>query len=165
MVTTTLDSYAFIINHIFIRTLRIKFSWYIKDKQCSSDDQIWNQCLHVSPLTLRVRMLLRRGVFKTTLCDKVCQWLAAGRWFSPGTRVSSTNKADRHDITVTLLKAALNTIAPSPKLINICMIILRFLPSNSQKLSKGSYFAYFSIYISRAGTAYPCRAPEITSTF
>ena len=21
----------------------------------------------------------------TTLCDKVCQWLAAGRWFSPGT--------------------------------------------------------------------------------
>jgi hypothetical protein len=28
----------------------------------------------------------------TTLCDKVCQWLATGQWFSPGTRVSSTNK-------------------------------------------------------------------------
>ena len=28
----------------------------------------------------------------TTLCDKVCQWLAEGRWFSPGTPVSSTNK-------------------------------------------------------------------------
>jgi hypothetical protein len=28
----------------------------------------------------------------TTLCDKVCQWLATGRWFSPGPPVSSTNK-------------------------------------------------------------------------
>jgi hypothetical protein len=23
--------------------------------------------------------------FGTTLCDKVCQWIAAGRWFSQGT--------------------------------------------------------------------------------
>jgi len=28
----------------------------------------------------------------TTLCDKVCQWLETGRWFSPGILVSSTNK-------------------------------------------------------------------------
>jgi hypothetical protein len=27
---------------------------------------------------------LRRGVLDTTLYDNVCQWLAAGRWFSPG---------------------------------------------------------------------------------
>ena len=27
-----------------------------------------------------------------TLCHKVCQWLAAGRWFSLGSPVSSTNK-------------------------------------------------------------------------
>jgi len=26
----------------------------------------------------------------TTLCDKVCQWLATGLWFSLGTPVSST---------------------------------------------------------------------------
>ena len=26
-----------------------------------------------------------RGVLDTTLCDKVCQWLATGRWFSTGT--------------------------------------------------------------------------------
>jgi hypothetical protein len=38
-------------------------------------------------------------VLDTTLGDKVCQWLEAGRWFSPGTPVSSTNKTDRHDIT------------------------------------------------------------------
>jgi hypothetical protein len=35
----------------------------------------------------------------------------AGRWFSPGTPVSSTNKTDRHDIVEILLKVALNTIA------------------------------------------------------
>ena len=44
------------------------------------------------------------------LCDKVCQWLATGRWFSPGPSVSSTNKTDRHDITDIFLKVALNTI-------------------------------------------------------
>ena len=31
-----------------------------------------------------------RGALDTTLCDKVCQWLAAGQWFSPSTPVSST---------------------------------------------------------------------------
>jgi len=46
----------------------------------------------------------------TPLCDKVCQWLATGRWFSPGPSVSSANKTDRHDITEILLKVALNTI-------------------------------------------------------
>jgi hypothetical protein len=45
----------------------------------------------------------------TTLCDKVCQWLATGLWFSPGPPVSSTNKTDCHNITEILLKVALNT--------------------------------------------------------
>jgi hypothetical protein len=44
------------------------------------------------------------------LCDKVCQWLATGWWFSPGTPVSSTNKTECHDITEILLKVGLNTI-------------------------------------------------------
>jgi hypothetical protein len=51
-----------------------------------------------------------QGVHDTTLCDKVCEWLVTGRWFSPGTVVSSTNKTDHHDITEILLKVALNTI-------------------------------------------------------
>ena len=34
----------------------------------------------------------------------------AGRWFSLGTPVSSTNKTDHHDITEILLKVALRTI-------------------------------------------------------
>jgi hypothetical protein len=67
-----------------------------------------NQCL--SPLTLWARIPLRRGVLETTLCDTVCQWLATGWWFSPGTPVSSTNKTDSHDIAEILFKVALNTI-------------------------------------------------------
>jgi hypothetical protein len=39
-----------------------------------------------------------RGVVDTTLCDKVCQWLATGVSFSLGTPVSSTNKTNLHDI-------------------------------------------------------------------
>ena len=45
-----------------------------------------------------------------TVCDQVCQWRATGRWFSPDTPVSSTNKTDLHDIAEILLKVALNTI-------------------------------------------------------
>ena len=32
-------------------------------------------------------------VLNTALCDKVCQWLATGVWFSPD---SAANKTDRH---------------------------------------------------------------------
>ena len=67
-----------------------------------------NQCL--LPLTLWVQIPLWWGVLDTTLCDKVYQWLAAGRWFSLETPVSSTNKTDLHNITEILLKVALKTI-------------------------------------------------------
>ena len=53
-----------------------------------------------------------RSVLDTTSCDKVCQWLATGLWFSPVTPVSSTNKTDLHDITEILLKVALNHHKP-----------------------------------------------------
>ena len=53
---------------------------------------------------------LWRGVLDTTFCDEVCQWLAKGQWFSPGTLVSSTNKTDHYVITEILLKVALNII-------------------------------------------------------
>jgi hypothetical protein len=47
-------------------------------------------CKHCpSPLTLWVRIHLRRGILDITLCDKVCQWFATGRWFYSGTPVSS----------------------------------------------------------------------------
>jgi hypothetical protein len=47
------------------------------------------------------------GVLMPTLCDKVCQCLAASRWFSLGTPVSSTDKTDCYHITEILLKVAL----------------------------------------------------------
>jgi hypothetical protein len=46
---------------------------------------------------------------------KVYQLLAHGRWFSPGTPVSSTTKTGRHDIAEILLKVALNTKNQSTK--------------------------------------------------
>ena len=46
----------------------------------------------------------QRGVLDKTLCDKVCQLLVTGWWFSPGALVSSANKTDRYDITEILLK-------------------------------------------------------------
>ena len=49
----------------------------------------------------------------TTLCDKICQWLVTGLWFSPDTLVSSTNKTERHDIIEILLKVVLNSINPT----------------------------------------------------
>jgi hypothetical protein len=62
----------------------------------------------LSPLMLWVRISIRTRC--TTLCDKVCQWLAADWCFFPGSPVSSTKYTDRHDITEILLKVALNTI-------------------------------------------------------
>jgi len=59
---------------------------------------------YLSPLMLWVWISIRARC--TTLCDKVCQWLATCQWFST---VSSTNKTDRHDITEILLKVAFNT--------------------------------------------------------
>ena len=53
---------------------------------------------------------IRERLNEFALCDKVCQSLVAGRWISPGTPVSSTNKTDLHDITEILLKVALKTI-------------------------------------------------------
>ena len=49
-----------------------------------------------------------RGALDITLCDKIYQLLATGRWFSPITLVSSTNKAQNHDIAEILLNVALN---------------------------------------------------------
>ena len=59
----------------------------------------------------RVRISIRTRC--TTLCDKVFQSLATGRWFSPGPPVFSTNKTDLHNKAKILLKVRLNTIKPT----------------------------------------------------
>jgi len=65
---------------------------------------------YLSPLMLWIQIPLRWGVLVTTLCDKVCKWLAAGWCFSLDTPDSITNKTDHQDITEILLAMALNTI-------------------------------------------------------
>ena len=81
---------------------------------------VCNQCL--SPMKLWVRISIRARC--TTLCNKVCQCLAIGRWFFPGTPFSFTNKTDRHDITDILLKVALNIITPNHNPIcTLCQLI------------------------------------------
>jgi hypothetical protein len=97
----------------------------------SFDSRIYNYlCNHcLSPLTLWVWIPLRRGVLDTTLCDKVCQWLATCRWFPPRIPVSSIHKTDRRDITEILLKLALNTITPNlhPQI----HVMMAFFPSTA----------------------------------
>ena len=61
------------------------------------------------------------------LCDKVCQWLAAGQWFSLGPPISSTNKIGRHDINEILLKVALNTTKETNKHIMLILLGERLL--------------------------------------
>ena len=40
-----------------------------------------------TPLMLWIWISFRRGELDTILCDKGCQWLATGRWFSPSTPI------------------------------------------------------------------------------
>jgi hypothetical protein len=68
----------------------------------------------------------RRGVLDTALYDKVCQWHAAGRWFSPDTPVSSTNKTDCHDISWNIVESGIKHQNPNPSIIscfNQCDIV------------------------------------------
>jgi hypothetical protein len=85
-------------------------SWLLYAKQqwpWSYGSWIYNYLCnqYLSPLILWIWISIMARC--TTLCDKVCKWLATGRWSSP---VSSNNKTDRHDISEILLKMALNTI-------------------------------------------------------
>jgi hypothetical protein len=98
----------------------------------------------VFQLMLWVRISIRARC--TKLCDKVCQWVATGRWYSLGPPISSSNKTDTHDLADILLKVALNTIKPT-------------------KTEPNNYSEVLEHIIYRAGTAYPSRAPWFTPRF
>jgi hypothetical protein len=69
----------------------------------------------------------------TTLCDKVCQWLATGRWFSLGATVSSINETDRSDITI--VESGVKHHNPNP--INTKVVIRsRNLKKNRKTMAK-----------------------------
>jgi hypothetical protein len=70
-------------------------------------------CMQSVPITTKIvssNPTHGNVVLDTTLCHKICQWLATSLWFSPVTPDSSTNKTGHHEITEILLKVALNTI-------------------------------------------------------
>ena len=99
--------------HYKIKNNKKKYTPYKQFRECRGRDRmvvgfynyICNKCLST---LLWVRISIRARC--TTLCDKVCQWLTTGRWFSPGALVSSINKTDLHDIAEILLTVALSTI-------------------------------------------------------
>ena len=83
-----------------------------------------------------------RRCTRTILCDKVCQRHAAGRWFSLGILVSSTNKTNSHDITEILLKVALNTITH-----NLYQKVITFLMLSQSALIYVLGFSVNTMYI------------------
>ena len=66
------------------------------------------QSIPISPLMLWVRITIRTRC--TKLSDKVCQWFATGRWFSPGSLVPPPTV--RHEITETNLLSFEKCILP-----------------------------------------------------
>ena len=82
-----------------------------------------------------------RGVLDTTLCDKVCQWLAAGWWFSfvlqfpPPIKLPNVNEI--------FLKVALNTISQSNQTRGQNLAFLLQLPTELP----GKYFQCPSLNI------------------
>ena len=122
-----------------------------------------NQCL--SPLMLWARKI-SIGARCTTLCDKVCHWLAAGRCFFPGPPVSSANKSDRHDITEILLKVALNTI----KQLTCCLVrkqvgnntlAFKYLPASVRE----HIFSYIILYSASSLFSYNMAITSYISIF
>ena len=107
----------YIVSHI---STIMTFDWLVEGSSWpwSYGNWIYNYlCNHcLSPLMLWARISIKARC--TALCDKVCQWLAKGHWFSPGPPVSSINKTDRHDITEILLKVVLNTIKQTDWLVD-----------------------------------------------
>jgi len=73
----------------------------------------WYCWVRVKQLLLSIWLKLDDLELLPYLCEKGCQWLAAGRLFSPDSSVSPNNKTDRYDITEILLKVTLNTIKPN----------------------------------------------------
>ena len=98
-----------------------------------------------------------RGVLDITLCDKVCQWLVTGQWFSQVTPVSSNNNTDHHDITVILLKVVLNTINPYIEQLYNRIIVTNFWTEASFFINGNFNFIFSIIIYSMKNTRGPLR--------
>jgi hypothetical protein len=102
--------YAYVLVQLFLscrgpRWLNELGSWIANNSHKPITNTAW----------LRARLCkLQKGCTRlATASDKVDQFPAYGRWFSPGTPATSNTKIGRHDIAEILLKVALNTINKS----------------------------------------------------
>jgi hypothetical protein len=132
-------------NHVFI--MIVVYSARRPFGPCTYGSWIYNylcsQCL--SPLMLWVRISIKTRC--TILCDKLCQWLATGQWFSPGPSISSTNKIDHHDITEILLIVVLNTIKQTIALqVQWNILLLNTLRLNFKRLSINYFLFLFVVW-------------------
>jgi hypothetical protein len=96
---------------------------------------------------------------RTTLYDTVYQSLATGRWFSPGTPISSTNKFDNQNITEILFKVALNTI-------NLCLYFFFWLVLSPSSIYAFDYsFGTFKLfwYSIKHSSAYNSKSTRIAA--
>jgi hypothetical protein len=78
----------------------------------------------------------------TTLCDKVCQWLATGWWFSSGTPVSSKNKIDLTRYNWNIVESGVKhhqTNKPTDKNILLAAFLVFLICSVT---SKNNFFLY-----------------------
>ena len=71
-----------------------------------------------------------------------------GRWFSPGTPVSSSNKTDRHDITEILLKVALQHHKPKPNLTYNVIDYQNFLSWSIELVKHSPVFKVYTLIYS-----------------
>ena len=118
-----------------LRTYKVRRA---RDRMIVEFNYLCNQCL--SPLTL----------YSIQHCDNVCQWLATGWWFYPGTQIFSTKKTDRHDITEILLKVPLSTIKPINHL-RTCWKHLYCFRVNASIISFIIYLFYLGSQIALTG--------------
>ena len=93
---------------------------------------ICNQCLSLLKLWVLIQLMVRCVWYN--IMWSVCQWLVAGRWFSPYTLVSSTNTNVGHDTTEILLNGTLKPITLTLTLI-VMFLVLHNHPSTIETWS------------------------------
>ena len=86
--------------------------------RCSRDRiVIWFTTIYMRSVHITTNSRSWRDILDATLCVEACQWLSAGRWFSPGTPVYSTNETDRNH-RADIVESGVKHHNPNPKFDN-----------------------------------------------
>ena len=94
------------------------------------------------PITTNIVSSNLAQVRSTTLCDKVCQWIAIGRWFSLSTPVSSTNKADCHEYSWNIVESDIKHHKPNfDECLFVCLFCLMVYNTTFNNISVVSWWS------------------------